>query len=98
MSSPVLIFYSVQDHYYNGTNGSEGTYMGECSIQIETEIGLFYKNISHYINIVTSYLIPLVVICISYTRLLSFMKQSQKSLKVYYLFKIFKIIFLYLFI
>jgi len=82
LSSPVLIFYSVQDHYYNGTNGSEGTYMSECSIQIKSEIGLFYKNISHYISVITTYVIPLVVICISYARLLSFMKKSQTSLKV----------------
>ena len=50
--------------------------MGECSIQIKSEIGLFYKDISHYMSVISTYIIPLIVICISYARLLSYLNKS----------------------
>ena len=72
----------MENHYFNGTNGSNGTYLAECSIQIKSEIGLFYKDISHYMSVISTYIIPLIVICISYARLLSYLNKSQKSLVI----------------
>ena len=63
----------MQYHSENGTD------VGECSIKVQTGIGNFYKNISHYVSVVTTYVIPLVIIVLSYARILSFLKKKTKS-------------------
>ncbi len=70
MASPDLV-------YYNVVNFRNETF---CSIDHSYSILEFYINISSFVSIATTYVIPLVIIIISYAKLISHLSKNQKRL------------------
>nr|QVK45768.1 G protein-coupled receptor [Proales similis] len=70
VASPDLFYFTVQSH------GNQ-TY---CIIVQDNSIVRFYLSISNFVSIATTYVIPLTIIIVSYARLLSHIRSSQKQL------------------
>ncbi|CAF1096430.1 unnamed protein product [Brachionus calyciflorus] len=77
VSSPDLIYYTVTEQNYESSNET----IKACSFD-ETTYSIFksYISISHIVSIATTYVIPLLVIVLSYTRLLSHLSKNQRRL------------------
>lgn len=76
IASPDLIYYTVT----KVTLENNETF-NVCSYDKDTySILMFYISISHVISIATTYVIPLLIIILSYTRLLSHLSKNQRRL------------------
>ena len=73
ISIPDLIYYEKRDHVLD-----EKTTLSMCELHKDLD----WIKVSNIITIITSYTLPLLIIIISYGRLLAHMHSSQKTLVV----------------
>ena len=76
LASPDLFYFNVVHHRLNNETSSQ------CRIDLNTySILKYYISIANFVSIATTYAIPLIIIIISYGRLMSHLSQNMVSFK-----------------
>lgn len=74
LSFPDLIFYSVS------YSTSDGKLIGVCLLKVEQKLGCLFEKFGKPFTIITTYVIPLLIIVLSYSRLISFLMYIDRRM------------------